>query len=155
MVHARKEVEITVRFKRGPGVLEKLLAVLADKGIGVLAQTTYPSRDWVLVLLITDDLRRTQSVLEESAFEYGSDSVVLVDVPGRSSFVAQAGMQLRMAGIGILYSYVSDAQLGRIVAVFKTTDDDRAVRVLQNVIPALWPSPSPMQMEGGSHASAV
>src|SRR5262245_47840284 len=135
MVYARKEAEITVRVKNGPGHLEEFFQSLTDKGIGVLAHVTYPSQAWTLVLLITDNPDRTRRVLEEKGFEYGCDSIVLVDVPGRSCFVAQAGMQLRSAGIGILYSYVSDSLADRFVAVFKTTDDRGAIRILQNAIP--------------------
>ena len=43
---------------------------------------------------------------------------------------ANLGFHLSRSGIDILYSYASSSGSDEFWAVFKTTDDDRAIRVL-------------------------
>lgn len=126
-----KEVEITVRVRNEPGLLAKLFATVASGGSEVLACSSYSNGKWAVVLLVAEKPARTERMLEEGGFEYGTDSVVVVSAPEAAGCGAILSAQLRTAGIRILYSYTSWSEPDNVRAVFKTDDDERAQVVLR------------------------
>ena len=56
---------------------------------------------------------------------------MLVSAPHQPAIAAQLGMYLKAAQIGIRYCYAAWHETAQAHVVFKTTDDDRAIRVLE------------------------
>lgn len=59
-----------------------------------------------------------------------TETVLVVEAPLRPAFIARLGAVLRGVGIGIQYSYISLRGQSRVTAVFKTTDETRALNTL-------------------------
>jgi hypothetical protein len=127
----RKEVEIAVRAGKQPGALSKILAAVASQHINILAYCAYCDRDDTVVLLVTEDALRAKETLEAAGYPCRANSVVLVGSGDRVGAAALLGSYLGNAGIDILYSYASSAGRDQFFAVFKTMDDERAVRILE------------------------
>ena len=130
MDKARKGVELSVRIGDVPGGLGKVLATVASRGINVLAYCAYSDRNDSVVLLVTDNPLEAKLALEHAGFQCKANSVVLVGAADQVGAAAKLGASLGSAGIDILYSYASSAGTERFFAVFKTADDERAIRVL-------------------------
>ena len=131
MPRARKEVELAVRIGNRPGALGQVLTILAEHGINVLAYCAYSDRDQGVVLLVPDDPYRAKLILKGAGFDCKANTVVLVGADDRVGAAAQLGMHLGHAGIDILYSYASSSGSDEFYAVFKTADDEKAIRVIE------------------------
>ena len=130
MAKARKEIELSVHIGNVPGGLGKVLATVAGHGVNVLAYCSYNDRNEAVVMLVTNDALEAKRALEGAGFPCKADSVVLVGATDRVGAAAKLGASLGDAGIDILYSYASSSGNDEFFAVFKTADDDQAIRVL-------------------------
>ena len=126
MAEARRELELAVRFGNEPGDLGRVLAVLAQDTINVLAYCAYCDRQEAVVLLVTDNPHRAKAALTTAGYSRRINSIVLVGATGRVSSAADLGL----AGVNILYSYASSTGPDQFYAVFKTNDDVRAIEIL-------------------------
>ena len=130
MPKAQHEVELTVRLGTEPGALGKVLSVLADLSINVLAYCAYTERQESILLLVSDNPVASKEALVAAGYPCRANSVVLVGAPDRVGSAATVGARLGLAGVNILYSYASSAVVDRFYAVFKTNDDQRALAIL-------------------------
>ena len=128
---ARKEVELAVRVGNKPGALGEVLGIVASRGINVLAYCSYSDREDAIILLVTEDALSAKLALEAAGFKCKANSVVVVGAPDQVGAAAQLGAHLGWAGIDILYSYASSAGSEQFFAVFKTMNDEQAIRVLE------------------------
>lgn len=130
MARARKEVELAVRIGHHPGALADVLTTIAQAHVNVLAYCSYSDRHESVLLLITDQPLAAKTALEAAGFSCKANPVVLVSEMDRIGAAAELGAHLGNAGISILYSYASSSPGAEFVAVFKTMDDESALRVL-------------------------
>jgi hypothetical protein len=128
---ARKEVEISVRVGNRPAALQEVLSTLTSRGLNVLAYCTYTERDDVVILLVTDDALIAKDALQRAGFSCKANSVVLVGASHELGSTAIIGAHLGLSGVEILYSYASWLGGNQSIAVFKTTDDERAIQALE------------------------
>jgi hypothetical protein len=131
MIGATRQIEITVRTTNQPSLMSKLIAITVSCGSEVLAASSFWDGNETVVKLVTEDAFRTTRALQAAGFNCHSNPIVLVetpDKPGLSEFLSE---KLVSAGVNILYSYSfrSDRELTYIV--FKTTDDERAIYLLE------------------------
>jgi hypothetical protein len=131
MRKARKEVELAVRVGNKTGALGQVLSAVAAQGVNVLAYCSYSDRDDAIILLVTENALATKLAIEAAGFKCKANSVVVVGAPDHVGAAAQLGAYLGRAGIDILYSYASSAGSERFFAVFKTMNDEQAIRVLE------------------------
>jgi hypothetical protein len=128
---ARKEVEIAVRVANGSATVQDVLSTLTARGLNVLAYCTYTERDDVVILLVTDDALIAKDALQSAGFSCKANLVVLVGASHELGSAAIIGAHLGLSGVEILYSYSSWLGGDQSVAVFKTTDDERAIQALE------------------------
>ena len=131
MAKARKEVELAVRVGNKPVAAQHVLSILKARGLNILAFCTYTERDDLVILLITDNPLMAKDALQSAGFSCKANSVVVVGAPGELGSTASMGAHLGLAGVEILYSYTSRSGEDQSVAVFKTTDDERAIQILE------------------------
>ena len=125
-----KKTELVLRIDRGHGPLKTVLDAILDRGVKILAQCSFTDWNGTTLLLVVEDDLIGRHALEATGFRYRTESVVLVETSRRVGSAAQLGQSLASAGIDIVYSYVASSENDRLVAVFKTVNDDEAVRVL-------------------------
>jgi hypothetical protein len=130
MAKARKEIELSVHIGDVPGGLGKVLATVASCGINILAYCAYTDHNDLVVLLVSDNPLEAKLALERGGFQCKANSVVLVGATDQVGAAAKLGASLGSAGIDILYSYASSSGNDQFFAVFKTADDEQAIRVL-------------------------
>src|SRR5438128_2467642 len=109
MSNARKEVELAVRLGNEAGALGRVLALVAQHGVNVLAYCAYSERREGILLLVTDNPLVAKNALTDAGFECRANSIVLVGGTDQVGGAALIGARLGHAGIDILYSYASSA----------------------------------------------
>ena len=134
MPQARNEVELAIRLGNEPGELGRALSVVAAESINLLAYCSYTERDDTVVLLVTDNALQSKRALEAAGFSCRANSVVVVGATDQVGGAAMLGARLGYAGINILYSYASLAGSTQFYAVFKTSDDQRAIALLDSSV---------------------
>jgi hypothetical protein len=128
---ARKEVELAVRVGNEPDALGRVLGVIAARGVNVQAYCTYSELADLVILVVTDNALMAKDALQRDGLACKANSVVLVGASDEVGSAARIGAHLGMAGVEILYSYASSSGGNQFVAVFKTTDDERAIHTLE------------------------
>jgi len=128
---ARKEVELAVRVGNKPLAIQEVLSILTARGLNVLAYCTYTERDDLVLLLVTDDALMAKDALQTAGLSCKANSVVVVGAPHELGSTAIMGARLGLSGVDILYSYTSWLGGNQSIAVFKTTDDERAIQTLE------------------------
>jgi hypothetical protein len=131
-VRVGTEQEIAVDVSADDRSVSQLFATIAVSDTRVLASKHYNDGRVTMILLVSENAVETMRTLDSAGFEYESTPVVLVASRCGLGFAAQLGACLRGAAIGILYSYASQSASDTRYIVFKTTDDDQAVRVLKD-----------------------
>ncbi len=132
MAKVCREVELAVRFGNEPGDLGRVLALLAQHSINVIAYCAYCDRQEAVVLLITNNPGHAQEALTAAGYNCQVNSVVFVGATDHVGGAAAIGSRLGLAGVNILYSYASSAGADRFYAVFKTNNDARALMILDD-----------------------
>ena len=131
MKSIHKQVEIVVHLNNEPASVGKVMVAATTPNVEIFASCFCWQRDGAVVRLVTEDARKTAQALAAAGFQYETDSVLLIGLRESPGVAAQAGLLLSAAGITVSHSYVSWTDHHEAFAVFKTTDDDRALRVLQ------------------------
>jgi hypothetical protein len=128
---ATRQVEIVVQVANGPASLGQLIAVVTSCGTEVLAACSYWDRSGAVVMLVTENALRATHALEAAGFKCKSDSIVLIEAPDKPGLAAFLGQKLAAAGVNVLYSYAFRSDRDQSYVVFKTTDDERAIYLLE------------------------
>jgi hypothetical protein len=128
---ARKETEIVVHLNNAPASVGKVTVAATTPNVEILASCFYWQQDGTIVRLVSEDPPKTAQALARAGFQYQTDSVLLIGLEEMPGVAARTTLLLAADGIGVSYSYVSWTDHHEAFAVFKTTDDDRALRLLQ------------------------
>ena len=131
MIGATLQVEITVRTITQPSLLGKLIAITVSCGAEVLAASSHWDGSNTVVKLVTEDALRTTHALEAAGFACKSSPVVLVEAPDKPGLPDFLRGKLSIAGINVIYTYSFRSDGGLTYVVFKTTDDIRAIYILE------------------------
>lgn len=131
MSKVRQEVELAVRVKPHQAGLKDVFQIIASRNINILAYCSYFGQHEAVVLLITNNSPAAKAALQSAGYVCDVNHVVVVSDCDRVGAAAQLGTQLDGAGVRILYSYASSLPGNQYFAVFKTSDDEQALRVLQ------------------------
>ena len=126
----RMGIEFAIPAGNNPGVLAQVLRAVAGRKVNILAYCTSFDLDCFTILLVTDAALITKTALADAGLNCTTHSVVLVSAEDRAGTPAALFNQLRKAGIDIWYAYVAALKPAELCAVFKTVDDQRALRVL-------------------------
>ena len=130
VLRVHQETELAIRIDNDPGTLGRVLDFVQAEGFHVVAYSSYADWDGAVLLLVVREAWRVKAALEAQGLTCKTNSIVVVDAADRVGTVARCGILLGNAGIEILYSYASVSAMNRCYAVFKTTDEERALRVL-------------------------
>ncbi|HTS17009.1 MAG TPA: hypothetical protein VMP11_05500 [Verrucomicrobiae bacterium] len=128
---ATRQIQITVRANNQPALLSKLIASVVSCGAEVLVASSHWDGSGTVVRLVTQDAARTGRALTAAGFECDVDFVVLVEVPDGPGALAILVERLRIAGINVLLSYAFRSDNHRSYIVLKTSEDDRAIYLLE------------------------
>jgi hypothetical protein len=131
MTNAARQTEITVHSIAQPSMLARLMAITVSCGAEVLAACSHWDRSAAAVNLVTEDPYRTMRALERAGFTCRSSPVVLVDMPDKPGLPTLIANKLVNAGIRVLEVYSLHGEHNRAHVIYKTSDDDRAVYLIE------------------------
>ena len=114
------------------GSLSKVTAVLADRGINILAISAQAAGGVAFVNLVTDDALRTKDLFAKHEFKAQENRVLLVEVVDRPGVLMGITRKLAAKKIDILNLYASaPASYGPCLLVLSTDNDQKALVTLR------------------------
>lgn len=131
MFEVKIENELHVITPNEPGILGRVLGTLANAGVNLRALNVYSEGRKGIFLMVTSDNAKAQKFLKLLGYEVKSNPVVTVLAEDRIGAGSEIGALLGNAVIDVNYSYGSSAGVGKVLLVFKTSDDKKAVETLR------------------------
>jgi hypothetical protein len=107
------------------------MAITASCGAEVLAASSHWDGSGTVVNLVTEDAMRTGRALTAAGFECESHFVVLVEIPDKPGLPLVLAERLKAVGINVLHSYAFCSDDHRSHVVFQTSDNNRAIYLLE------------------------
>lgn len=133
---ARTAKEITATFVDSVGLTAKVAAALAAEDVNILAGTGYSAsgaRRKAIFTLIVDDLVKSEKALDKiGADDVQDTSVIIVETQNKVGALERISRIIADAGIMIYYFYSTTSSGKTATCVFKTADDKKAIKVLNN-----------------------
>ena len=125
-----KNEEIAVRDNEELDV-SALTAIAHCPDLEVFAMRSYCDREGVVLLLVTNNSRRTTRLLEQVGYRCHTRPVVLVGPLRRRGWTIPLQTELEISGIQVRHTYAHRTERGHHYLAFQTEDDERALRVLE------------------------
>lgn len=131
MLKARPAKEVVVKMQNEVGVLHQITKLIADKGINILAASTWVQGDQAVVHLVTDDNLRVLDALRGLDHGAREADVVAIETAHKPGMLRQITGKLAEANIDIHHLYASaTASQDRCLVVFSTANNDKAIVLL-------------------------
>jgi hypothetical protein len=129
-------IEITATFPDTMGLTAKVAAAVAAENVNILAGTGYSAsglRRKATFTLIVDNLEKAERALERIGADEIQDSmVILVETENKVGALEKISKAISDAGINIYYFYSTTSSGKTATCVFKTADDQKAIKVLRS-----------------------
>jgi len=128
MLTARPGREVVLRMPNAIGTFNIVAKTLADKGINLLAVTSWVEGDQVVIRLLTDDTARAMDALRPQHDNVREADVVVTEMPHKPGMLRRITDTLVEDEIDIHHLYASaTATQDRCLVVLATANNDRAI----------------------------
>jgi hypothetical protein len=125
------DTELHVITPNEPGILGRVLGTLANAGVNLRALNAFSEGKKGIFQMVTTDNTKAKKHLEILGYKIKSNPVVTVLVEDRIGAGSEIGALLGNAIIDVHHCYGSSAEVGKVLLVFKTSDDKKAFETLR------------------------
>lgn len=132
MMKARIAKEAVVRINNRMGVLAQVTRTLADKGLNMEAVIATVEGNEAVIHLVSTDHQRTMDALREQRLQVQEARVVAAEIEHRPGLLREVSEKLARQSIDLFYLYATATESARCLIVFASTNNDWAVKVLND-----------------------
>ncbi|MFO7866842.1 MAG: hypothetical protein R6V02_08555 [Candidatus Aminicenantes bacterium] len=126
----KTETQLKVTTPNEPGILGRVLGTLANAGINLKALNAISNDNNGYFHLLTSDNTKAEKCLIALGYDVKSDSVLTVLTEDRIGAGAEIGALLGNAVLDVEYCYGSSSGVGKVLLVFKTNNNKKAMDTL-------------------------
>lgn len=130
MASAEIHEEITVSLKNEPGSLAKVLKIVGDAGVNVLAFCAYAMEAEGTALIIPDSPAKAKGALDKAKVKYELHPVLVVKAEDKPGSAAAACAKVGAKGVNVEYCYASGTGKGLGSIIMRTADNGKAKEAL-------------------------
>ncbi len=130
MAQARKAKGLFVVTPNEIGTLAKVTHTISSSGINIIALCGYAAEQKGNFLIVTDNSVLASKKLTERVYEAHDKEVVLVDFDNKTGTLEPVAKKLGDSGIDIDCVYGTAADGKKVLGVFLTKDNDKAVKII-------------------------
>ncbi len=131
MYEIKLDNELHVITPNEPGILGRVLGTLANAGVNLRALSAFSEGEKGVFLMVTSDNIKAKKYLKILGYQVKSNPVVTVLVQDRIGAGSEIGALLGNAVIDVKYCYGSSAGVGKVLLVFRTSNNKKAVETLR------------------------
>lgn len=133
MFEAKQGKTLMVQVPNEIGVLYRITALVADRGINIMASCNWVEGETGIIQLITDDNLRAAEELQKNGYEPVTLDVVIVESPNRPGLLKHVTGRLRREGLDIEYLYATATLNTKdCLVVLSTKNNERAIVLLND-----------------------
>ncbi len=124
--------QIAIAIENAPGRLFEVTHALGEAGINLRALSLVDTGAFGQLRLLVSDVVKARRILMEMHMPAQVNEVVAVEIEDKPGSLARMLRPLKDAHVQVLYTYafVGFSQ-GKAVMIFRFSDNDRAIRILQ------------------------
>ena len=124
--------QIVVSIENAPGRLYEVTNALGRAGINLRALNLVDTGAFGQLRLLVSNVAKARRILMEMAIPAHVNEVVAVEIEDRPGSLAQVLKSLYEANVQVIYTYafIGFSQ-GKAVMIFRFSDNERAIEVLQ------------------------
>ncbi len=131
MLKAKIGKEAVVRVPNAVGMLAQVTPIVSDKGLNILASSSWVEGNAAVIRLVTDDHQRVIDALQEKQFTLKENDVVVTEALHKPGMLRRLTARLAENGLDLRYLYATATPTQEhCQVVFACTDNNRAVVLL-------------------------
>jgi hypothetical protein len=124
--------QITIAIENAPGRLYEVTNALGNAGINLRAASLVDTGAFGQLRLLVSDLAKTRSILMKMQMPAQVNEVVAVEIADKPGSLARMLKPLKEANVQVKYTYAFVGfQPGSAIMIFRFSDNDKAIEVLQ------------------------
>lgn len=130
MQTVRKSRELSIKLGNTVGTGAELFSKLKTARVNVLASCCYQIGGEAYFSIVPSELESAEDILREGSYAPVICDVLLVEMPNKPGALADLLTQIAVAEVSVSSAYVTTAGKNRAVAVLKTDQNDKLLKVL-------------------------
>lgn len=125
--------QLVVSIENSPGRLHQVTSALGDAGINLRALNLVDTGEFGQLRLLVSDVSTARRILMQLQLPAFVNEVVAVLIPDVPKSLATLLSPLNEAGVYVtsMYSFIGFTREDKAVMIFRFTDNDKAVEILQ------------------------
>ncbi len=124
--------QIAISIENSPGRLYEVMNALGKAGINLKALNLVDTGLFGQLRLLVSDIATTRRILMEMQMPAQVNEVVAVEIEDKPGSLAAMLKPLMEAKVNVVYTYaLVGFSAGRAVLIFRFSDNDRAIEILQ------------------------
>ena len=130
MAKGKKVKQLSFTLPTRAGLLSEVTSALARAKVNITAICAYEMAKNAYFMLATDSAARAKKRLAFLRIGIEEEDVVVVEMPNKVGELQKVAKKIADAGINIDYMYGTAAAGKSSTCVFKTSDDKKAIKVI-------------------------
>lgn len=124
--------QISIFIENAPGRLYEVTNILGEAGINLRALSLVDKGDFGVLRLLVSDIATARRLMMEKQMPARVDDVVAAEIDDTPGSLAKILKPLATAHVNVLYMYAFVGfSRGRAVMIFKFSDNQKAIKILQ------------------------
>jgi hypothetical protein len=125
--------QIVVSIENAPGRLLEVTSALGQAGINLRALNLVDTGAFGQLRLLVSNVAKARRILMEMAIPAYVNEVIAAEIEDKPGSLANTLKPLRAANIQVIYTYAFiRISQGKAVMIFRFSDNDKAIKVLQD-----------------------
>jgi len=130
MAKAKKSKQLSFALPNRVGLLSKVSTVISDAKVNMQAICAYGMGKKAYFMVVTDKNAQAKKALGKLKKNIPEEDVIAVEMPNRAGALQKVAQKIADAGIDIIYMYGTAGTGKSSICVFKTVDDNKAIRAI-------------------------
>ena len=130
MAKAKKAKQISLTMANKVGLLSEVTAAVAKAKVNITAICAYGMENNAYLMLTTDSNAKAKKALAPLGVGIEEKDVAVVEMPNKAGELQKVAKKIADAGIDIEYMYAAAGTGKTAICIFKTADDQKAVKVI-------------------------
>ena len=124
--------QLSIFLENSPGRLYEATRALGEAGINLRSLCISDSSDFGVLRILVSDVARARRVIMEKQLPARVDDVVAVEIEDVPGSLARLLLPFKEKKVNVEYMYaLAGTSSGKAVMVFRFSDNDRAIGILQ------------------------
>jgi len=130
MAKVKKSKQLSFTMKNKVGLLSEVSRAIASAKVNITAICAYEMENEAEFMLITQSNEKVKKALSPLKVKIEEEDIITVEMPNKVGELQKVANKISDARIDIYYMYGTAGTGKSSICVFKTSDDKKAIRVI-------------------------